>query len=184
MSNVLESLPSLETEHLVLRKIDKKDTNDIYSYCSNSAVSRYVTWDTHTCKEETESFIDCVLDGYKHDHKALWGMELKATGKIVGTIDFVSIDEQHMNAEIGYVLSEVWWGRGLTTEASKRLIQFGFTELKLERIQARCMAENIGSQKVMEKAGMSFEGTSRKGFFSNGTFHDIKNYSILREEFK
>ncbi|WP_245807668.1 GNAT family N-acetyltransferase [Halobacillus massiliensis] len=182
MANVLENLPVLETERLILRKISKSDVNDMYAYGSNPLVSEYVTWETHTCQEDTEGFIDLILEGYLNKEKALWAMELKANGKMAGTIDFVSIDKKHRSGELGYVLSDKFWGQGLTTEASRKVIEFGITELGLERIQARCLAENIGSQRVMEKAGMTFEGTLRKGFFAKGKFHDLKVYSILREE--
>ena len=60
---------------------------------------------------------------------------------------------------------------------------FGFEELKLERIQARCMEANIGSARVMEKVGMTYEGTLRRLIFIKEAFHDVKMYSLLREEY-
>jgi [ribosomal protein S5]-alanine N-acetyltransferase len=81
---------------------------------------------------------------------------------LIGTIDFGAIDDKHKFVEIAYVLSEEYWNQGITTEAVKKLIDFGFKELGLVRIQARCFEENIGSQKVMEKSGMFFEGILRK----------------------
>jgi len=69
------------------------------------------------------------------------------------------------------------------TEATKEIIKFGFKKMNLARIEAKSMAENIGSQRVMEKAGMTFEGTIRKGMFTKGRHRDIKLYSILDEEF-
>ncbi|WP_301108081.1 GNAT family protein [Sporosarcina sp.] len=182
--NILDDLPELETERLLLRKITSADTADIFSYSSNENVSKYVTWGKHQSIEDTEKFIDFILKGYEYFNKALWGIVLKDTGQLIGTIDFVSMNKNHQSAEIGYVLSEPFWGKGITTEAAKRIIEFGFTELELERIQARCIAENTGSHKVMEKSGMTYEGTMRKGFLSDGRFHDLKFFSILREEQK
>uniref|UniRef100_UPI00406BF829 GNAT family N-acetyltransferase n=1 Tax=Lysinibacillus sp. FSL W7-1291 TaxID=2954544 RepID=UPI00406BF829 len=63
----------------------------------------------------------------------------------MGTIDFVTISNTHQYAEIGYVLSEDYWNKGFTTEATKKLIDFGFKEINLVRIQARCFEENIAS---------------------------------------
>lgn len=180
--NSLDDLPELETERLLLRKITSDDAADIFSYGSNENVSKYVTWGKHQSIEDTDKFIDFILKGYQYFNKALWGIVLKETGQLIGTIDFVSINKNHQSAEIGYVLSEAFWGKGFTTEATKRIIQFGFTVLDLVRIQARCMAENAGSHKVMAKAGMTYEGTMRKGFLSEGRFHDLMFYSILKEE--
>jgi [ribosomal protein S5]-alanine N-acetyltransferase len=184
LKNILKRLPILETERLILRKINKEDIQDIFTYGSNPKVSQRVSWDTHRSKEDTEKFIEFVLDGYSQNGKALWGMEMKSTGKLVGTIDFVTINPKHKNGEIGYVLSEDVWGNGLTTEATKKIVEFGFTELGLVRIQARCFVENIGSQRVMEKVGMSFEGIMRKGMFAKGKYQDLKLYSILKGEFQ
>lgn len=63
------------------------------------------------------------------------------------------------------------------------VIKFGFEKMNLTRIQAKCMVENIGSARVMEKIGMSFEGIMRKGLFAKGKHQDIRMYSILKEEY-
>lgn len=75
-------------------------------------------------------------------------------------------------------------GRGIVTEAAKAVIAFGFEEMDLVRIQAKCLIENVGSARVMEKVGMSYEGLIRKGLLVKGAHHDLKLYSILREEHK
>jgi [ribosomal protein S5]-alanine N-acetyltransferase len=63
------------------------------------------------------------------------------------------------------------------------VIRFGFGRMKLNRIQARCIAENTDSARVMEKAGMTYEGTLRESEFIKGAYRDMKIYSILRREF-
>ncbi|SDZ86221.1 ribosomal-protein-alanine N-acetyltransferase [Thalassobacillus cyri] len=101
----------------------------------------------------------------------------------MGTTDVVTLNTKHKRAKIGYVLAEEYWGQGFTTEAAEKIIAFEFNELNLERIQARCFVDNIGSQRVMEKVGMTREGTIRKGMLVKGKFQDLKLYSILSEEF-
>jgi ribosomal-protein-alanine N-acetyltransferase len=90
---------------------------------------------------------------------------------------------KHSRAEIGYVIGRKYWGEGLMTEAVKEVIRFGFERMNLNRIQATCFPENIGSYRVMEKAGMKFEGTLREQMFIKGRFQDLKLYSILRKEY-
>lgn len=84
---------------------------------------------------------------------------------------------------MGYVISQDYWNKGIATEAANEVIKFGFNEMDLVRIQARCVVENIGSARVMEKAGMSFERIIRKGILMKGKHRDLKIYSILNEEF-
>ena len=67
----------------------------------------------------------------------------------------------HSLAEIAYALSREYWGKGLVTEAVKEVVKHGFEKMNLNRIYARCFVENIGSQKVLEKVGMKFEGILR-----------------------
>ncbi|GHI00674.1 GNAT family N-acetyltransferase [Neobacillus kokaensis] len=183
IEQINSNLPTLETERLILRKITLGDVDDLYEYCSNEEVSKYVTWDKHKWPSDTKKFVNFVLQQYENKKVAPWGIEYKETGKLLGTIDFVWWRPEHNSAEIGYCLAKDYWGRGITSEAAKELIKFGFEKMDLIRIQARCFTENIGSQRVMEKAGMSFEGINRKAMFIKGKHRDLKIYSILKEEF-
>ncbi len=183
METVFGDLPTLETDRLLLRKIELEDKEDIYAYTSNEEVSKYVTWDTHKSLADTSGFIEFVLAQYRVKKIAPWGIEYKENGKLIGTIDFVMWQPNYHVAEIGYCLSQDYWGMGIVTEAANEVIKYGFTHMDLVRIQARCMAENIGSARVMEKIGMSFEGVMRKAMYTKGFQRDIKMYSILDEEF-
>ncbi|WP_062106760.1 GNAT family N-acetyltransferase [Bacillus niameyensis] len=183
IEHIYGDLPSLETERLLLRKVTMKDLHDIHHYGSDHEVSRYVTWDTHRSLADTEAFIQFVLERYENSQEGPWGIEWKENGKLIGTIDFFSWKPRHGHAEIGYVLSRDYWGAGIMTEAVREVVRFGFEKMDLVRIQARCMEENVASSRVMEKAGMSFEGVLRKVMYIKGKHRDLKMYSILKEEF-
>ncbi|MBO0992805.1 GNAT family N-acetyltransferase [Bacillus sp. SD088] len=183
ITKILAELPTLETERLVLRKIRTEDLGDMHIYGSNDEVSKHVSWNTHQSLSDTKAFLDNILEQYKKNKIAFWGIELKENRKLVGTINYVTISLKHKKAEIGYILSQEFWGKGIMTEATKEIIKFGFEKMNLVRIEAKCIVENTGSQRVMEKAGMIFEGTIRKGMFTKGKHRDLKSYSILEEEF-
>jgi ribosomal-protein-alanine N-acetyltransferase len=183
VEKIYGDLPILETERLILRKITFEDIEDMHLYGSDEEVSKYVTWNTHETISDTKGFVEFVLNKYENKQVSPWGIEYKENGKFIGTIDFVWWQPDHKIAEIGYVISQNYWRKGLTTEIAKEIIKFGFEEMNLVRIQARCDVENIGSARVMEKAGMSFEGIIRKGIFVKGKHRDLKMYSILKEEF-
>jgi [ribosomal protein S5]-alanine N-acetyltransferase len=177
--NILETfadVPKIETERLILRKITLADAEDMYAYASNEEVTSYVTWDTHTSISDTIEFIHTFLPQYD----AAWGIEVKENGKFIGTVHFVWWQPEHNSAEIGYVLAKEYWGKGLITEAASAITSFGFDHMNLVRIQARCFLENKGSEGVMKKLGMSFEGTSRKVMYVKGEHKDLKVYSLLK----
>jgi len=100
----------------------------------------------------------------------------------VGACGFVGWSPEHARAEMGYVLNRRYWGRGLVLEAVRAMISFGFERMDLNRVEARCVAENTASARVMEKAGMAYEGTLRQREFLKGVYRDMKLYAILRGE--
>ncbi|WP_249870363.1 GNAT family N-acetyltransferase [Oceanobacillus saliphilus] len=184
VEDIFGDLPTLETDRLILRKIKKHDIEDMYLYGSNEEVAKYVTWDAHKSLSDTEAFMNYALAKYKNKDVAPWAIQYKENGKMIGTIDFIWWKPKHYSAEIGYVISQDYWGMGICTEAAKEMIKFGFEKMNLVRIQAKCMLENIGSEKVMEKIGMVYEGTLRKEMVIKQQHQDLKVYSILLEEFE
>ena len=100
----------------------------------------------------------------------------------IGTCFFHSFNFQHRRADIAFNLSRKYWGQSYATETAREVILFGFNQWGLNRIQGTCMIKNIASARVMEKVGMTFEGILRKYTYGKGHFHDLKLYSILRDE--
>lgn len=177
-----KEIKKIETERLILRKLCLNDANHMFQYTSNPEVSKYTTWHEHKSLEDTTSFLKRILTDYENQKGMTWGIENKENGKLIGTCDFVTWIPELKRAEIGYALSREYWNKGYMTEVVKALILFGFTEMELVRIEAKCRVENIGSAKVMEKSGMKFEGILRKYLLSKGQFYDVKMHSIIKEE--
>src|SRR5699024_4119450 len=105
IEQIYRDLPTLYTERLILRKVMITDVNDMYVYASDKEVSKYVTWDTHQSVIDTKEYVNVLLEKYDNMQVAPWAIELKETGKMIGTIDFVSWQPNHRIAEIGYVIS-------------------------------------------------------------------------------
>src|SRR5690606_20817305 len=179
-----ESLPVLETKRTILRPITHLDLDDIASYCSVPEVSQYTVWDTHKSIEDTKAFIDFVINRYETQKVGPWGIEYKETGQLIGSCSFVSWDNKNRRAELGYVLSNRYWNLGLMSEVIGKVIELGCVNLQLIRIEARCLPENIGSSRVMEKNGMKYEGLLRKHIWAKNDFHDLKQYSIIKDDFE
>lgn len=180
---VFKHLPVLETERLILRNITLSDAEDVFNYTSNPEVSRFTIWSCHRSIGDSIKFINWHNRLQKQGRPVSWGVIDKATMKLIGTAGFESYISDHKTADIGYAIAVEYWNRGYTTEAVKKIIDFGFDKLKLSRIEAVCDVANIGSARVMEKSGMKFEGIQRSKIISaEGRVHDVKSYAIIRED--
>jgi len=176
--------PTLETERLILRTLRESDAADVFAYASHPEVSRYVTWESHQTLEDSVAFIDWTAKRLAEDEAGDWGLEDKKTGKIIGSIGFAHLDEANCRGEIGYALALDKRGQGLVPEALRRLIAFAFTEMKLNRLEAVHFVENEASGRVMQKAGMRYEGLLRQRMLVKGVYRDVRQYAILRGDWQ
>lgn len=104
-------------------------------------------------------------------------------GTLIGAISLAI--RRHSNwGEMGYWVGKPYWNQGYCTEAAKAVIQLGFDHLGLNRIQARHMTVNPASGRVMQKCGMTYEGTLRQAAYREPDYHDLALYSILRSEYE
>lgn len=104
-------------------------------------------------------------------------------GKAVGSVAIlVQKDVYEKSGELGYWLSQEYWGQGIMSQAVGMICREAFARFDLIRIFAEPFAYNMGSKRVLEKAGFTYEGTMRKGIYKNGQVHSYCMYSLLREE--
>ena len=179
----LSNLPPLESERLLLRRLCMRDAPDIYDYSRDAEVARHVLWSAHTSPAESRSYIRYMLRRYRLGEPSSWGIVWKETGRVIGTIGFMWIQEENASAEVGYSLARPFWNRGIMTEALSMVLDFGFRRLGLNRIEAQHETDNPASGAVMRKAGMRYEGTLRQRLCNKGKFVDVALYAALRSEF-
>jgi [ribosomal protein S5]-alanine N-acetyltransferase len=182
-AKLLRNLPQLTTSRLLLRKFKRTDVHDVFAYASDPEVALYTVWEQHRDLKTTRQFVSTVLKAYRQGHPAPWAIVLRKTGKLIGAIVLRNWSFAHSRAEVGYVLSREYWGKGYVTEALNAVLAFGFSEMELHRIEAKAVPENRGSTRVMEKAGMKCEGLLRDYEFVKGAYHSLNLYSILKNDF-
>lgn len=173
-------MKALETERLTLRRITKKDAADMYEYAKNPDVSKYLTWSAHESLSYTSGYIRFLQKKYRKGEFFDWGVEIKDTGKFIGTCGFTYIDFQNKKAEIGYVLNPKYHNCGYATECVSRVIEYAFEDLGLHRIEARIMDGNIASERVIKKSGFSEEGTAADEMFIKNAYKTIHHYALIR----
>jgi ribosomal-protein-alanine N-acetyltransferase len=182
-SEVFTMMPTIRTRRLTLRPARMSDAEDLYEYSRDPAVAKHVLWDAHTSIHQTRSYIRYLIRQYKNGQPSSFVITITETGKAVGTIGFMWIQQENRSAEVGYSLSRAYWNQGIMTEALTALLDFGFLKLNLNRIEAQHESDNPASGRVMAKAGMSFEGRLRQRVYNKGRFADVDLYSIIRQEY-
>ena len=106
------------------------------------------------------------------------------TDRMIGHISMYSIKRlPFLSSLIGYSIDEAYIGRGIATEAVKLVVAFGFEQLRLHRIEAYVSPQNVGSIRVLEKAGLQNEGLLREFLYINGKWEDHYHYAMLESEF-
>lgn len=158
------------------------DAEEMHAYASDPEVARHMLWGPHERLREAENFLRFVEERYARGDPAGWGLEERETGRFIGTCGLQAWHPEHARAELGYVLSRERWGLGLMTEAVVAVVGFAFDRVGFNRIEARCLDGNVASARVLEKTGMTREGTARSSHLVGGIFRDLHHYAILRDD--
>lgn len=166
----------------LLRPWHPEDAEDLARAANNPKIAANLR-NTFPCPyslADAEWFIgDCVAKGGERQLTRAIIIDGKAAGSI-GV--FVKEDVYEKSAELGYWLAEEHWGRGVMTAAVRQLCREAFARFDILRIFAEPFEDNLGSRRVLEKAGFTWEGTMRNGVCKNGRIQSYRVYSLLREE--
>ena len=150
----------LRTERLMLREFRLDDEVPVHRYGSDEEVTRYLTWGPNS-PAETAAYLNEVVHKAAREPRTSFTLAVATLGgELIGVAN-LRFTDAGSTGELGYVLARDSWGRGYATEVARRLIVFGFNELGLRRITATCHPDNLASARVLEKAGLHFEGTIR-----------------------
>lgn len=173
----------LETDRLVLRRFTADDASLMFeNWASDPLVAQYVTWLAHESPAVSQQVIADWVAGYEQPKQYEWAIETKDTGEVIGSIGAVPRDDLSQ-MHVGYVLGRPWWRQGYATEALTEVIRFLLAEVGANRIEAVHDPRNPNSGKVMQKAGMKYEGTLRQSMLSNkGELVDAVYYAILADD--
>ncbi len=183
IQKIFSDMPELHTDRLILRRMTRKDAPDMYEYARLPEVTEYLLWHPHSSLDHTKRYLSYLEKDYRMGNFYDWGIIHRESGKLIGTCGFTTIDTVNLCGEVGYVLNPGYWGMGIACEAGLAVMEFGFVELKLHRIEAKYIMGNDRSRAVMEKCGMTFEGVRRSSMLVKGHFRDIGVCSVLSREF-
>lgn len=161
----------LETERLILRKLKLEDAEEVFkTWTSDEEVSKYMTWTTHKSIEDTKQWLKEETENYKNIDYYNWGIMLKETGRLIGSIGSFFRKAEDNRYEIGYGVGKEYWNNGYTSEALKRVMNYLINDIKIKRFVCGHAKLNPASGAVMQKVGFkyvkddyyeSFDGTKK-----------------------
>jgi len=178
----------LETERLILRDYKEDDFDEYYRLKTDDKTMYYLQDIKLSTKEEACEDFQMVLDDMvKPDRKFYFlHMELKDSHEQVGSVGYTVVDDTPVGKIVGagYFIYPKFWGKGYTTEAFKRVLEFAFSENNVYRVSTGCLAENVGSERVMQKSGLIKEAEHVDYEWHDGKMKTRLEYRLLRSEWR
>ena len=176
-------MEEIETERLLLRRMEMRDARDLFAYSRDEEVARYVLWEAQKNVSESRAYIKFMLRKYRAGDPASWCIVHKDEGRVVGTIGYMWFQPENNAAEVGYSLARDCWNQGYMTEALRAVLRYSFEEMAINRIEAQHEVGNPASGAVMRKCGMRHEGTLRSRLYNKGRYVDVELFAILRQDY-
>lgn len=174
----------IETDRLILRPFRSGDAPFMFkNWAGDREVTKFLTWNAHRSVSDSECIVNMWVAEYNENSCYNWAIVLKDISEPIGGISVARIYDNIGAAEIGYCIGKNWWGTGIMTEAFSAVIPYLF-DVGFNRITAAHAVENPASGRVMQKCGLTYEGTFRQFFrATSGELLDISFYAVLKEDF-
>ena len=180
----MEQQTVLKTQRLLLRPFSPDDADDVTRLANDrdiAANTRNIPYPY--MKPVAERWIADLSERYRNGTEVTFAITHTQEHYLIGAISLMlkPVDER---AELGYWIGRPYWNNGYATEAARVVVQFGFEELRLNRIYAQHLKRNPASGRILQKIGMKYEGCLRQHIKKWGAFEDIMYYGILKSEFE
>ncbi len=176
-----DTMITLDTERLCVRQFLLSDWEVLNVFLSDPEVIRYMHFRAWTEEKRRKWFVWCVQNGEEPNSDAFnWAITLKTSGELIGWLGIGGASQPTVERErdFGYALSRQSWGQGYMSEALTAVLRFEFDVLKTPRIYGECDLANMASGRVMEKAGMRYEG-----IFLDADSDECHRYALSLHEF-
>jgi [ribosomal protein S5]-alanine N-acetyltransferase len=174
--------PSIKTERLILRQFELSDAKEVQRMAGDRDVARNTLNMPYPYFDGlAEQWITSLESDYRDERLVVFAITLADSGTLIGAIG-LTLKKEYKLAELGYWIGKEYWNKGYGTEAVKAIIKFGFYDIKLHKIFANYFANNLASGRIMEKAGMVFEGILRSHLWHFNEYKDLIFYGIFNPE--
>lgn len=176
-----------ETERLFVREYNIDDFDAVKAYASDAEVTAYLPWgpaDDDTVQKIVDSRLKSQIEEARTRFEFI--VCLKASGEAIGAVG-LHLSDDLKQGDLGFIFNRRFWGSGYASEAAQGMLRFGFMNLDLHRITAKCDSENLASEAVMKRIGMRKEGETKKSVYTKvrgkEQWRSEKLYAMLQKEF-
>ena len=178
------SLPIITTPRLLLRWISEDDIDALYDVFSDPRVMRYWSSGPLPDREAAAALQREIAESNRSDLRWKWGVALRESNALIGTVTLFNLDLSNGRAEIGYAMGSTYWGKGYMNEALTALIDHAFDVLNLRRLEADVDPRNGPSIRTLERLGFQREGFLRERWHVEGEIQDAFFYGLLKREWQ
>ena len=171
---------TIRSERLLLRPFSFNDVEDVLAYASDPGFSRFLPLPNQYTIRDAEEFVARTMLQNWDTHPSF---AIEFNGNVAGAVE-LSVDAKQSIASLHYAIARTYWNQGLMSEAANAVINWGFQNFDLAKVYSWADVGNVGSWRVMEKIGMTLEGTFRSHGTNRGVRQDYHYYGILRREWE
>lgn len=180
----MKRYPRLGTARLELRAFTQRDAPAVRRLAGEWSVARTLLSVPHPYEEGVaEEWISGHRDEFERGEGVNFAIVLREKNELCGACGLI-INARDANAELGYWIGAPYWGRGYATEAAREIVRYGFEDLWLHRVYAAHFGGNPASGRVLQKLGMTYEGTRREHHRKWGGYEDRVEYGLLAREWR
>lgn len=182
---IFNMFPVLATERCHLVAPVEKDAEALFAIYGDEQTMQYMQRPTVRSIDECRELIAEWQENFQHQRSIRWAIKLQSNpAALIGTIALHYWSMHNKRVELGADINKLFWGKGISSEVTKAVIDFAFEEMDIHRLELRCDPRNTGSIVIANKFGFTYEGTLRKHVFvEEKGYVDESVYSLLREEY-
>lgn len=183
--NDKQFFPTLETERLMLREIVGADAPALFEIHGDAELMRWFGSEPLKDLEGAQKLVD-LFAGWRAlpNPGVRWGLQVKGAATLIGTCGLFNWNRNARKCTLGYELGRAGQGRGYVQEAVRAALDWGFDHMDLNRVEAQVHPSNVASLKSIRRLGFFEEGRLREGGYWGGRFHDLLQFSLLRDEWR
>lgn len=183
MFNIFKKFPEFEIDDIILREINPvKDKVEYFNYTNEEEVCQFLADDDKPINvEHAEIELRYWSDLFRMQRSIYWAISLKSNNQLIGTCGYNSWSFTHQRGEISYDLNPQYWGRSIMKKSLMKIIEYGFKEMDLFRIQATVSENNLRSIKLLERLDFAQEGLMRNFGKLLGEFNNFYLYSLFKK---
>ena len=183
-SSFYQHVPTIDiNDEIQIRDMRVEDAADYLNYMRNPEVRKHVLVEKQLTLSYALSHITYCKDMMRARQGIFWAIVTKEDDRMIGWLALYT-NNPDRRAEIAFDLAEEFWRRGITTQVIDKTLDYAFNKIKLIRVAAILLKENIGSARALEKNNFKFEGTWKNYKYFRGKCYNVDAYAITDQEYR